>query len=426
MAHSKTIQFYRNNTVLRPDTENEKTALTVAKEALAASGSKQDGEMTLVRYKEGDNDPVKTLVGVYHKNGNTGTWTLLQDILVSGENIKTYASDTLLGEGNVTPLIPYAQVDSTSTSTVYTATVPGITELKDGVCCLLKNGVVTSAAGFTINVNGLGAKPSYSNMSAATADTTLFNINYTMLFIYDSTRISGGCWICYRGYDANTNTIGYQIRHNSSTLPTTAKFYRYRILFTSADGTHYVPSNTSSSTGATTSRAVNQTPIDPFGEILYYGTTTAINAEASPAAAQLWQQNVCVLGYSFNRTNAALTLTYPAPVYLKCAPQTNGSAIIDADTPYVQSLPSTNDGKIYIFLGIAYDATHIELMVDHPVYYHDGTGIRLWTGKDCYSKSEADTLLSAKANTADLATVATTGSYTDLIDLPDIWDCGDY
>ena len=426
MAHSKTIQFYRNNTVVRPDTENEKTALTVAKEALETSGSKQDGEMTLVRYKEGDNDPVKTLVGVYHKNGNTGTWTLLQDILVSGENIKTYASDTLLGEGNVTPLIPYAQVDSTSTSTVYTATVPGITELKDGVCCLLKNGVVTSAAGFTINVNGLGAKPSYSNMSAATADTTLFNINYTMLFIYDSTRISGGCWICYRGYDANTNTIGYQIRHNSSTLPTTAKFYRYRILFTSADGTHYVPSNTSSSTGATTSRAVNQTPIDPFGEILYYGTTTAINAEASPAAAQLWQQNVCVLGYSFNRTNAALTLTYPAPVYLKCAPQTNGSAIIDADTPYVQSLPSTNDGKIYIFLGIAYDATHIELMVDHPVYYHDGTGIRLWTGKDCYSKSEADTLLSAKANTADLATVATTGSYTDLIDLPDIWDCGDY
>jgi len=42
-----------------------------------------------------------------------------------------------------------------------------------------------------------------------TRDTTIFNINYTMLFVYDSTLVNGGAWICYRGYDANTNTIGY-------------------------------------------------------------------------------------------------------------------------------------------------------------------------------------------------------------------------
>ena len=82
---------------------------------------------------------------------------------------------------------------------------------------MLYNGKVTSASGFTINVNGLGAKPSYSNMALGnpvtptdpTRDTTIFNINYAMLFTYNSTRVSGGCWICYRGYDANTNTIGY-------------------------------------------------------------------------------------------------------------------------------------------------------------------------------------------------------------------------
>lgn len=37
-----------------------------------------------------------------------------------------------------------------------------------------------------------------------------------------------------------------------------------------------------------------------------------------------------------------------------------------------------------------------------------------------YTKSQVDTALSAKANTADLATVATTGSYTDLTNKPDI------
>ena len=58
--------------------------------------------------------------------------------------------------------IPFGVVDSTSTSTVFTATVPGITELTDGTTIMLKNGVITSAEGFTININGLGAKPVYS------------------------------------------------------------------------------------------------------------------------------------------------------------------------------------------------------------------------------------------------------------------------
>ena len=214
-----------------------------------------------------------------------------------------------------------------------------------------------------------------------------------MLFVYDEERVEGGCWICYRGYDANTNTIGYQVRSNSYSLPSTGKFYRYRLLFTSANGSHFVPANTSSSTNATSSRTVNQTPINPFGPIAYYGTTAAVEAEARPAASSLWVLYTLNLGYSFNRTGAALTMTPWAPVYVKCAPQADGSAIIDADAPYVQALPTTDDGKIYIFLGVAYSATNIELSITHPVYYHDGTGIRLWTGARYYTKAEIDAML---------------------------------
>ena len=276
--------------------------------------------------------------------------------------------------------IPFAQVDSTSTSTAYTATVPGITEYKDGVCVMLKNGVVTSESGFTININGLGAKPSYTNLASATRDTTIFNIAYTMLFVYDEDRVAGGCWICYRGYDANTNTIGYQLRTNSTTLPMDSIVYRYRLLFHSADGTKFVPANNSTSTNATASRTTIQTPIDPFGPIYYYGTTASVAAGSRPSAAYLWTQYLVTLGYSFNRTGAALTLTTYKPVFIKAAPQSNGSAIIDADTPYVQDLPTTKDGKIYIYLGIANSATQIEMFEIHPVYWYDGTGIRMWTG----------------------------------------------
>lgn len=214
-----------------------------------------------------------------------------------------------------------------------------------------------------------------------------------MLFVYDEERVEGGCWVCYRGYDANTNTIGYQVRSNSYSLPASQKFYRYRLLFTSANGSHFVPANTSSSTNATSSRTVNQTPINPFGTIVYYGTTAAVEADARPSASALWLLYTLSLGYSFNRSGAALTLTSWAPVYVKCAPQTDGSAIIDDTTPYVQALPTTDDGKIYISLGVAYNATSIELSITHPVYYHDGTGIRLWTGARYYTKSEVDALL---------------------------------
>ena len=262
--------------------------------------------------------------------------------------------------------IAFGEVDSTSTATAFTATIPGITEYFDGLAIMLKNGVVTSASGFTININGLGAKHSYNNLAAATADTTLFNVNYTMMFVYDSTRVSGGGWICYRGYDANTNTIGYQLRTNSRTRPVTDQTGRYRILFSSADDSDWVPANTSNSTSATAAKAVNQRPIDPWGEIAYYSYTTVYAAGTNVGTGYMWSQYAVTLGYSFNGTGKALTMTSTKPVYVKCAPQTDGSAIIDASNPFVQDLPSTADGKIYIYLGNAYSATAIELVNWHP------------------------------------------------------------
>lgn len=281
-----------------------------------------------------------------------------------------------------TTSIPYGECDSTSTATVYTATVPGITELRDGVCMWLKNGVVTSASGFTININNLGAKPVYNNMSAAGRETTIWNANYTMFFVYDSTRVEGGCWMLYRGYNSDNNTIGYQVRTNSQSLPMTSVVYRYRLLFTSADNEHYVPANNSTSTNATASRTVCQDKINPFGSIFYYGTTASVAAGSRPGATALWEQYAIALGYSFNRTGAALTLTSWKPVYVKAAPQSDGSAIIDSTTPYVQDLPTTEDGKIYIFLGVAYSATNIELQLDHPIYHYKDGVIRPWLGTE--------------------------------------------
>ena len=206
-------------------------------------------------------------------------------------------------------------------------------------------------------------------------------------FYYQSsskkTSVEGGTgWTkpgCWKIADYDANTIAYQLRTNSYTRPMSDKVYRYRLLFTSADNTKWVPANTSTSTNATASRSACQTKIDPFGEIVYYGSTSSVAAGSSPGATVLWQQYTLTLGYSFNTTGSALVLTHPAPVYLKCAPQSDGSAIIDSTTPYVQALPTTADGKIYILLGYAYGETTIELVVNHPVYYYKDGAIRRWT-----------------------------------------------
>lgn len=315
-----------------------------------------------------------------------------------------YWNDVSFDHSEVTNAILYGRVDSTSTNKVFTASVDGLDRLVDGTCVMLHNGVVTSASGFTININGLGAKKCYNNMTLGTAETTLFNVNYTMLFVYDSTLDSGnGGWWLYRGYNSNTDTIGYQLRGNNGTLPAADKFYRYRILFTSADGSHWVPSTTSTSTNATALRDVNQRPINPFGPIVYWGGSGAVEANANVSSANLWQQYQITFGYAFNRTGAALDLNFPAPVYIKCAPQQDGSAIIDADTPYVQALPNSADGKIYIFLGMAYSATAIELRMEHPIYYYSDGAIRQWT------------------NPAPAPAPGTT-DYNDLINKPSIED----
>lgn len=307
------------------------------------------------------------------------------------------------GNANRANAILYGTVDSTSTATVFTATVEGLTALVDGTTVMLHNGVVTSASGFTVNVNGLGAKKCYNNMTNATQDTTIFNASYTMLFVYSTSLDSGnGGWWIYRGYDGNTNTIGYQLRSNSSNLVASDTGYRYRLWLTSADGSKWVPINTSTSTNATTARTLNTRPIDPFGPIVYRSTNGTCSAGAGIGATAIWQQYTLAIGYSYMASG--FSLTAQDSVYLRCTPQTDGSAVMQ---DIVQTLPTSKDGKIYIHLGTAYSTTNMELTIEHPVYWHDGTGIRLWTGAESGSGPEPSSTTPAMDGTAAVGTATT-------------------
>ena len=278
----------------------------------------------------------------------------------------------------------------TGTTSAYTAECNELDELVDGqsIIFFTKQGSTTGTSGTILSSCTLdltladgtktGPKIMYLEKNAKIT-THLEGANCIRLTYRENTTWSGvtglsGWWTDY-SYDANSDVLGYALRYNNVQRVTTSQMYRYRLMFTSADKNYWVPANSATSTNATSARAAATTPIDPFGPIAYYATTTVINSGASPGSTVVYTQYSAVtLGYSFVFANSAMTAKLP--VYLKCEPQGDGSAIIDATTPIVQSLPNEEDGKIYIFLGVAVNATVFELYEQHPIYEYKGGHVR--------------------------------------------------
>lgn len=283
---------------------------------------------------------------------------------------------------DLTHRIPFGHVDAGSTATVMTATVPGVTKLEDGTAAYIVNGVVTSASGFTLNVNGLGALPVYGTLAAATRSTTIFNINYTMLFVYNSSRVGGGCWDVYYGYNSNDNTLAYNVRTERTDRILGDRITRYMFLFTQRDG-RLVPSYTVGSgngTTATTKTLNTSKAFDPKRPIFYYSTTTNVASGNSPGGSYLWRQYyACEMRYAFN---AGTTLTANQPVYLRCVPQSDGTVTMDGNDCLVQSLENVREGKVYIYLGMAYGSTgyNMELDPEHPCYIYTNGALTPWNG----------------------------------------------
>ena len=244
-----------------------------------------------------------------------------------------------------------------------------------GTTIVVKFTYTNSASNAKLVVNGTTAASIWFNTAAYTsAGNVAGAAGRYSTYTWDGTY---WVWVSH-GTDNNDNTLAYQVRYNSASMTASDAFVRYRLLFTSVDNNHWVPGTKGTSTNATSSRNVNTTPINPLGQIVFYNATTAIAAAGTPGATTLYTQMNVTLGYTFN-TTGTVALTTKTPVYVKCAPQATGGAVIDPDTPCVQTLPSTEDGKLYIYLGIASSATAVELTPYHPVFYYKDGQIRLWT-----------------------------------------------
>lgn len=174
-----------------------------------------------------------------------------------------------------------------------------------------------------------------------------------------------------RDYDS-TNT--YQLRDYYGRYKTYTALYRYQICLTK-DEENVLPVNTVNNSTATTKTLTTES-FNPFGQIYYYNSTTADQAAGGNIPdATLYMQILADLRYSFN---TGTTLTARKGVYLVAVPQSDGSAKLYT-SPITQTLPTTEDGRIYIYLGQAYDTYRMELQTVHPVYHYVSGSIRIYT-----------------------------------------------
>lgn len=264
-------------------------------------------------------------------------------------------------------------------------------------------------------------------ITADTRFTTHFAANYLLTLVFETglniklygNTTSGGAagasltsyqlsrWKVLNYYDTgNTNDTGTLVRDyggNVAYVTADSTVYRYQLLFPTIQtnyGWKFIAANTTSNSTATSKTTIFTTEFNPFEPILYYSHTDTVSSGATIRADRIWKMYPITLTYSFN---CGSTLTASKDVYIVAyltgqssaklrnpgATGTNAAATATGSSagPITQTLPTTDDGFIYIKLGRAYSSNAVDVSMDHPVYWYKDGAIRICTGELPYVTS---------------------------------------
>lgn len=256
---------------------------------------------------------------------------------------------------------------------------PDFTEddLEKGATVLVTFDYTSTAAvaSVTMNVNSTGAfriKKIYNNAYGDLTYAGDLRADMTHMFVF-----TGTTWVV-SGLDYNSNTTYNQavLYRNAGRFVADSAVYRYQILL-SVDRDTLTPLNNVSNNTGTSKAMLTDVEFDPFGDIYLYNYTTSFAAGAYISATYLAYAFPDInLAYTFNISSSVNALTADRDVYMKVSPQSNGKVKMASDFPLTQTLPSSDDGYLYIFLGRASSESRMTLYPDHPVYYHDGTSLK--------------------------------------------------
>lgn len=192
----------------------------------------------------------------------------------------------------------------------------------------------------------------------------------------DGTATTDNRWIANANY-IDGNDQAYQIRDYYNRFKAGSnKVFPYTIIMQCSDG-RWESIVTSSSTG--TSKARN-THGFRLGQIALMYANATYNENETIGDATVYEAYTSGLvdhRYSFNTANNSTNgTTAVKPVYLVGALNaTDGLFYLDT-TWWTQTLPTTANGKLYIYLGDAYDYFRMTFRIHHPIYWYSNGKVR--------------------------------------------------
>ncbi|MBR2182963.1 MAG: hypothetical protein IJ858_06025 [Acidaminococcaceae bacterium] len=362
----------------------------------------------------------KTITGqVQIRNDTAQNWAVENPVLLPGElGLETDTGNGKFGDGettwnslkyafrrNNTRSIEYIVGTQTATTGAWTG-VSEDTSLYDGKLILYFLPCAGSGSA-TLNLTladgtQTGAIPVYIGASGVngTRMTTHFAVKTQgapMLLAYDA---KNNVW-CNMQYWSDSNTYDRTLLNDVRVTAGTNGIFNYGLVMQRPDGT-WESLTTSGGTGGTKAKNTHGFLFDKVWRYSYSNNITSGNLTTNDYLYDCTQLD---LRYS---TNCNQTLTVNKPVYL--VGTVNNDGLFYLDTPWwTQTLPDTEDGKVYIYLGDTYNAYSIYFVSKNPALYYKDGAIR-----------EYSYIPNDYVKGSDLSAVATSGSYADLSNKPTI------
>lgn len=189
----------------------------------------------------------------------------------------------------------------------------------------------------------------------------------------DGTATTDNRWIAEACYDVN-DTAYYVRRSQTDILAGPNKILPYTIVMENADSRweSIVTSSTTASTKVKNSHGFR------LGNILFMYANATYNENVRVANNNLWEMHTGTpdARYTFNvENNATKGLLANKPIYLVGTLSDDGLFYLDT-TWWTQTLPSTEDGKLYIHIGDAYDYYRFSFLLHRPIYHYSNGAIR--------------------------------------------------
>lgn len=246
-----------------------------------------------------------------------------------------------------------------------------------------------------------GQHPIVYNVSSGIG--TRYSVSSIINMVYDETAtatayIDGkstsikGCW---KIMDYNSNDANYQLRECYARFFPGNVIKNYAFCVVNKNTIYAINTSPAVSTNKTSGFYTGE--FDPFKLIYFLNISSTIASAASTTtplntAALYYKYHLADLRYCFNgisSSSSSSKFKQGDSVYLVATPSDNGantaklyygSTGTDYSACLTNTLPTSMDNLIYIYLGQMYDSYRLELHCNHPIYWYRWGQIRIYEG----------------------------------------------